>query len=139
MAPQEASPEPEYRSDMSDLQPLGRRAFDAVEQSVGPQLEQAVKTEQFADVAAAVARLQGQLQRRTERFMRRSWHFWNLPAGSDVKRMSEQLASLERRVRDLSKQLEDAKQEQARTARAQGGSNSGKPTEPDGPGQSSPA
>ena len=51
---------------MSDLQPLWRRAFDAVEQRVGPQLEQAVQTEQFADVTAALARLQGQLQRRTD-------------------------------------------------------------------------
>jgi DNA repair exonuclease SbcCD ATPase subunit len=117
---------------MSDLQPLWRKAFDAVEHRVGPPLEQAVQTEQFADVTAALARLQGQLQRRTERFMRRGWHFWNLPAGSDVKRMSEQLASLERRVRDLSKQLEDAKQEQERNQREQGGTARGKPTQPDG-------
>lgn len=115
---------------MSDLQPLWRRAFDAVEQRVGPPLEQAVQTEQFADVTATLARLQVQLQRRTERVMRRGWHFWNLPAGSDVKRMSEQLASLERRVRDLSKQLEDAKQEQERVQREQGGTGRGKRTQP---------
>ena len=124
---------------MSDLQPLWRRAFDAVEQRVGPQLEQAVQTEQFADVTAALARLQGQLQRRTERAMRRGWHFWNLPAGSDVKRMSEQLASLERRVRDLSKQLEDTKQEQERAQRGQGGTGRGKRTQPDGSGRTPPA
>jgi hypothetical protein len=116
---------------MSELQPLWRRAFDAVEQNVSPQIEQMVKTEQFADVAAAMTKLQGQLQRRTERMMRRSWHFWNLPAGSDVKRMSEQLASLERRVRDLSKQLEDAKNQQQASQPQQGGTERGKSTQSD--------
>ena len=90
-------------------QPMWRRAFDAVEKNLTPQVEQWVQSEQFADLSTAMTKMQAQMQERTERAMRRSWHFWNLPAGSDVKRMSEQLASLERRVRDLSKQLEDAK------------------------------
>jgi hypothetical protein len=120
---------------MSDLQPLWRRAFDSVEHAVGPPLEQVVRTEGFADVTAAAARLQGQLQRRTERLMRRGWHFWNLPAGSDVKRMSDQLASLERRVRDLSKQLEDARRAQEADTRRQGGTHGGNDAEqPDGSG-----
>jgi uncharacterized membrane protein YccC len=88
--------------------------FDAVEKNLTPQVEQWVQSEQFADLAAAATKLQGQVQERTERAMRRGWHFWNLPAGSDVKRMSEQLASLERRVRDLSKQLEDAQAAQTK-------------------------
>ena len=92
---------------MAEPHPLWRRAIDAADTSVSPRLEELVRSEQFADTAAVVARLQGQLQRRTERVLRRGWHFWNLPAGSDVKRMSEQIASLERRVRDLSKQLEE--------------------------------
>ena len=58
----------------------------------------------------AMAKLQNDMQRRAERTMRQTWHFWNLPTGSDVKRMSEQITSLERRVRDLSKRLEDAKE-----------------------------
>ena len=92
---------------MADPRPLWRRAFDEVDSRVSPKLEEMVQTEQFADVAATAAHLQVQLQRRAEQALRRGWHFWNLPAGSDVKRMSEQIASLERRVRDLSKQLED--------------------------------
>lgn len=123
---------------MSDVQPMWRRAFDAVDRTVSPQLEQMVRTEQFADAAAAFAHLQGQLQRRTERVLRRSLHFWNLPAGSDIKRMSEQVASLERRVRDLSKQLEDATRAEAageRPQRGQGGSARGKSKQPDGPGE----
>jgi polyhydroxyalkanoate synthesis regulator phasin len=90
---------------------MWRRAFDAVEGSVAPQLEQFVRTEQFADMAASIARMQTNVQRRAERSMRQAWHFWNLPSGSDVKRVSEQIASLERRVRDLSKQLEEAREQ----------------------------
>jgi hypothetical protein len=93
---------------MGDTRPVWRRVFDEVEHRVGPRLEEAARSEQFADAAAALARLQSGAQRRLEQALRRGWHFWNLPAGSDVKRLSEQVASLERRVRALSKQLEDA-------------------------------
>jgi hypothetical protein len=105
---------------MPEASPVWRRAFDAIEQSISPQLEQFVRTDQFADMAAVVARIQGQLQKRAERAMRQAWHFWNLPTGSDVKRVSEQLASLERRVRELSKRLEE-----------QGGSSNGQSAQPE--------
>lgn len=78
-----------------------------MESAIGPRLEEMVRTEQFADIASTLARIQADVQRRAERSLRQTWHFWNLPTGSDVKRMSEQIASLERRVRDLSKQLEE--------------------------------
>jgi len=99
---------------------MWRRAFDAVEQNVTPQIEQFVRTDQFADMAAVLSRMQSQAQKRSERALRQTWHFWNLPAGSDVKRLSERIAALERRVRDLQNQLEE-----------QGGSSNGKPAQPD--------
>jgi hypothetical protein len=98
---------------------MWRRAFDAVEQNVTPQVEQFVRTDQFADMAAVLSRMQSQAQKRSERALRQTWHFWNLPAGSDVKRLSERIAALERRVRELSNQLEE-----------QGGSSNGKPAQP---------
>ena len=104
---------------MPDDRPLWRRAFDSVEQNVSPQIEQFVRTEQFADMASAMQRLQSQAQKRSERALRQTWHFWNLPAGSDIKRLSDRIASLERRVRDLQNQLEE-----------QGGSTNGKPAQP---------
>lgn len=99
-----------YTLAMADDKPLWKRAFDAVEGTVGPRLEEMVRTEQFADAASAMSKLQNDMRRRAERTMRRTWHFWNLPTGSDVKRMSDQITSLERRVRDLSKRLEDQKE-----------------------------
>ena len=87
--------------------PLWRRAFDAVEKPIAERLEPMVQTEQFADAVAVVQRLQGRLQRAVERRMRQYLDFWNLPVGGDIKQLQEQIASLERRVRDLSKRLED--------------------------------
>ena len=99
-----------YTPAMADERALWKRAFDAVEGNIGPRLEQVVRTEQFADAASAMSKMQNDMRRRAERAMRRTWHFWNLPTGSDVKRMSDQISSLERRVRDLSKRLEDDKE-----------------------------
>lgn len=98
---------------------MWRRAFDTVEQNLSPQIEQWVRTDQFADLASAMQRLQTQAQKRSERALRQTWHFWNLPAGSDVKRLNDRIASLERRVRELQHQLEE-----------QGGSTNGKPAQP---------
>jgi len=92
---------------MAEEHPLWKKVFDTVERSVAPGLETAVRSEPFADAATVLTRLQAGIGRRVEQASRRALHFWNLPAGSDVKRVSEQIASLERRVRDLSKRLED--------------------------------
>ena len=86
--------------------PLWKRMFDAFEQAAGPQLEQYVRTEQFADLAASAARFQTEMQRRTAEAMGQALHAWNIPSASDVQRLSEQVASLERRVRELSRQIE---------------------------------
>jgi hypothetical protein len=92
---------------MADQRPLWKKVFDTVERGVAPGLETAVRSEPFADIATVLTRLQGGIGQRVEQASRRALHFWNLPAGSDIKRLSEQIASLERRVRDLSKRLED--------------------------------
>jgi len=96
---------------MADQRPLWRKAFDSVEQAIAPGLESAARSEGFADVATVLMRVQAALSQRSERAMRRALHMWNLPAGSDVKRVSEQIASLERRIRDLAKRVEDLAEE----------------------------
>lgn len=96
---------------MASDRPFWRRAIDSAERAVAPGLEEFVQSERFADLAAVTARLRAEARRQAERATRRAWHFWNLPAGSDVKRLSEQVASLERRLRDLSKRLEDVGEE----------------------------
>ena len=92
---------------MADERSTWKRIFDTVEKAVAPRLEELAQSDQFSDAAAVMARIRAEFQSRTERAMRQNLHFWNLPAGSDIKRLSEQIASLERRVRDLSKRLDE--------------------------------
>jgi hypothetical protein len=43
----------------------------------------------------------------TEGLSKRIWHLANLPAGTDLRRVREQLARMERRVIELSKELDE--------------------------------
>ncbi|HSD11802.1 MAG TPA: hypothetical protein VLF14_12490 [Candidatus Binatia bacterium] len=96
---------------MEDQRPLWRKAFDSVERTIAPGLESAVRSEGFADVATVAMRIRADVARGAERAMRRTLHFWNLPAGSDLKRLSEQVASVERRVRELAKHVDELRGE----------------------------
>jgi hypothetical protein len=92
---------------MADDRPLWRQAFDSWEQAIAPRLEEYVRTDQFADMASALSRAQADFQRRTEETLQQIWRFWNIPAATDVQHLSDQVASLERQVRDLTKLIED--------------------------------
>lgn len=86
--------------------PLWRTLFDAAERSIAIPLEAVVRSELFFDVVAVSTRARRGTVTRTERLSRRALHLVNLPAGSDMRRLGEQVARLERRVVVLSKELE---------------------------------
>jgi hypothetical protein len=92
---------------------LWRQAYDAVDSRVAPQLESLVQTKQFAQVLSLGLRAQNEAWRAVERRSRQFWHLVNLPAGSDVTRLREQVVSLDRRVRELNRQLEEARRAQS--------------------------
>jgi hypothetical protein len=98
---------------MAAQKPLWRTVFDAAERRIGPAAEALVRTDTFADVVGAISRINHRNRLRTERFLRDGWHRLNLPAGSDVKRLSDQVVRLERRVRDLQDQLDASRKETA--------------------------
>jgi polyhydroxyalkanoate synthesis regulator phasin len=91
---------------MADDRPMWRQGFDAVEQGVAPLLEDLMKNDQFQVAVGLVTQAQKALQTRAERSMRRALHLWNLPAGSDVTRILNEIGKLQREVRELSKQVE---------------------------------
>src|SRR3954447_2402220 len=104
----------------SPRRPLWRMAVDSADKILGPASEQLVRTDAFADVVGMATRMQHAALKQTQRALRDQWHRWNLPAGTDVRRLSEQVASLERQVRDLSRELEDrTTHERRRGARAE--------------------
>jgi hypothetical protein len=84
-------------------------AFDSADRLIGPASEQLVRTEAFADLIGLASRMRYVALKRTERALRQQWHVWNLPASTDVRRLSEQVASLERQVRNLTREIEDGR------------------------------
>lgn len=81
--------------------PRWRRAFDRAERAVGEPLEELTSTEGFAAALARIAALRRELRRRVRGVTASVLHLANLPAQSDVARLSRQLASLEHQVREL--------------------------------------
>jgi len=91
---------------MATGKPLWRQAFDSMERRVAGPTETAVRSDLFNDAVALTFRVQRRLGREVERRSRRALHSINLPAASDIKRVSDQVATLERQVRSLQRELE---------------------------------
>ena len=98
---------------MAEQQPRWRQGFDAAERAVGPRLQTLVNDERFAIGVGLLTQAQRAIQQRTERQMRRTLHLFNLPAGSDVTRILNELGKLQREVRELSKQVATVRKEVA--------------------------
>jgi hypothetical protein len=91
---------------MAEDRPMWRQGFDTVEQAVAPRLTEVVNSEQFAIAAGIVTRAQRTARRSAERTTRRLLHLANLPAGSDVTRLLNEIGALQAQVRELSRQVE---------------------------------
>ncbi|MGE3621205.1 MAG: hypothetical protein AB7L84_12160 [Acidimicrobiia bacterium] len=90
-----------------NVTPRWKQAYDSLERSVGSRVDQIVGSEDLLTLAALVKRTQAEVRKRSERLSRRALHLVNLPSGSDVSRLLNQIGSLEREVRDLRKALVD--------------------------------
>jgi hypothetical protein len=87
--------------------PVWRQAFDQVERRLSPRASELTHTGRFADLTGFVLSAKAGLERRRRELLRRAWHAWNLPAGSDVERLTQRVVELERRLRDLGAALDD--------------------------------
>lgn len=94
---------------MSGRSPL-RRAYDAVDRAVTPRAEALVRTSQFADASALIARTRRLAHNQVNGISARLWHLVNLPAGTDLQQLRVQLGALDREVRRLTLQLEQAEE-----------------------------
>jgi hypothetical protein len=98
--------------------PLWRQMYDRVERAVAPRLEAGVRTGMFASTLATVTKARAELSRsgseladRLGTVSARSLHLINLPAADDVTRLRAEIRDLDRRVRDLTRQLDQAEWE----------------------------
>ena len=91
--------------------PLWLKLVLRAERAVGSRVEQAVHSDTYFDVISELNRGKAMLTDTVEGFSKRIWRLANLPAGTDVRRVREQLARMERRVIELSKELDEQRRE----------------------------
>lgn len=94
--------------------PLWLRAFNAVEGTIGPRIEDLVHGQAFSTGLVLVQRTRRGVTGQVERRTRQVWHLVNLPAGSDVRRLRGQIGDLDHEVRALRSSLERDRRSRAR-------------------------
>jgi hypothetical protein len=91
--------------------PLWRQVFDRAERLAGEPLEDAVQTRTFVDALVLSLRVQKALWSSVERGTRTVVHLCNLPARSDVDRLSRQVAAMRNELRDVAGRLDEQERE----------------------------
>jgi hypothetical protein len=80
-----------------------------MERQLSPRLESVVQSEQFAVAVGLAARVQRAVEGELARTTRRVLHRLNLPAGTDVTRILNEIGQLRVQVRALTDELEEAR------------------------------
>jgi hypothetical protein len=88
-------------------QPLWLRFVLRFERAIAVPVESAVHSDRYFDLLTHANRTRARLTEVSEGLTQEWLHLLNLPASSDVKRLREQLARVERQVGRLAKELEE--------------------------------
>ena len=104
--PNSADSEPAAKPASRRLPPLWRLAFDLVERPVGAASEAWVQSEVFMDTLAATWKIQRRMTRRMQQGVGLWLDVLAVPRRSDVTALVNQVASLERQVRQVARELE---------------------------------
>jgi len=86
---------------MSPRQPLWRQVFDSTERTIGRPLEGLVSSRQYVGIALRRQRLRTVMVNAVERPTTAVLHLLNLPARTDVRRLSHQISALTNELREL--------------------------------------
>ncbi|WP_419945503.1 poly(R)-hydroxyalkanoic acid synthase subunit PhaE [Candidatus Poriferisodalis sp.] len=78
-----------------------REIYNEWEKAVAPGLQQFAASDGFRDFMAASAKVTNALTAEFERASRRWLHFWNLPAATDVRKLRQQVAAVDRELKSL--------------------------------------
>jgi hypothetical protein len=100
---------------MPSNQPLWLRVVLRVERAVGEPIEAAVRSDTYFDLVSTTTRVRRTVGGAAEGVSRRCLHLLNLPAGSDIRRMRQQLARMERRLNQLSDDVAELDQSEPRS------------------------
>jgi hypothetical protein len=88
-------------------QPLWLQLVLRFERAIGVPVESAVRSDRYFDLLTHANRTRARLTEMVEGVTQEWLHLLNLPASSDVKRLREQLARVERELRRLAKEVEE--------------------------------
>jgi hypothetical protein len=105
---------------MSPNRPLWLRAVHKLERTIGGPVESVVRSDTYFDAVTKASRARRGAINLVEGVSRRGLHLLNLPAGTDVRRMREQLSRLERRLDQLSYDVRDLDEDGRPRARSLG-------------------
>ena len=86
---------------MSAGQPLWLKAVYRLERAIGEPVESAAHSDAYFDAVAWAMRARAHAIDAVEGLSRRCLHLFNLPAGTDLRRVREQLSRIERRLIEL--------------------------------------
>jgi hypothetical protein len=100
--------------------PLWLRAVHRLERAIGEPLESALHSDTYFELVTEMLRARARTGRALEGVSRRLLHLVNLPAGSDIRRVREQLGRMERRLAELSKELDEARTDHSLPAELSG-------------------
>ena len=90
---------------MSSGPPLWLKTVYRLERAIGGPIESAVHSNTYFDVVAQANRARAKAVGAVEGVSRRGLHLLNLPAGTDIRRVREQLARMERRLNAVTDEL----------------------------------
>jgi hypothetical protein len=92
----------------SDTPPLWLDALRRFERAIGVPVESAVRTDAYFDFVTQANRARARMTRTFEELSEQWLHLFNLPAASEVRRLREQLARVERQLNRVAKDLADS-------------------------------
>ena len=83
---------------------LWRQAFDAIERPLAAGSESWVQSDTFMDLAAVTVKVQRRLTTDVQHITEQWLHAWGMPTRGDLVRLMNQVANLERHVRELERE-----------------------------------
>lgn len=94
--------------------PGPRDLLNRVEKLATPIAKDVTHSEEFARASALLVGVKKVVRTEVNTLAARAWHAVNLPAGTDVQRLRQQVGSLDREVRLLTLELQRARKEAKR-------------------------
>ena len=86
-------------------QPLWLRLVLRVERAIGEPVESAVHSDTYFDLVSTTTHIRRATVNVAEGLSRRCLHMLNLPAGTDIRHVRQQLSRMERRLNQLSDEV----------------------------------